>query len=315
MSVKEVVDATRGRLLSGPHDITFPRLFTDSREVKPGGLFVALRGEQHDGHVFIPQAIERGAAGILCERPPQGIDGVAVIQVDDTRQALFDITTDRLARQPHPIVAITGSAGKTTTKDLIAHLLGRRLRVHKSEGNLNTYTGIPMTIFEMDPRDRALVVEYAMSRAGEIRELTQVAPPTIGVVLNVGLAHVGFLGSIDAVAAAKRELVEGLAPGGLAILNADDPRVRAMSAVARRFTLYGVSSDAGGRARIRFRRRGDRVGAARLRAARAAHEHRDRAQRRDGDRRFLQRQPRIDARRARGAGPRAPGGAQGRGPR
>src|SRR5881275_1920075 len=218
MSVKEVVDATRGRLLSGPYDVTFPRLFTDSREVKPGGLFVALRGEQHDGHVFIPQAIERGAAGILCERPPQGIDGVAVIQVDDTRQALFDITADRLARQPHPIVAITGSAGKTTTKDLIAHLLGRRLRVHKSEGNLNTYTGIPMTIFQMDPRDRALVVEYAMSRAGEIRELTQVAPPTIGVVLN-----------------------------------ADDPRVRAMSAVARRFTLYGVSSDAGVRAeRIRL---------------------------------------------------------------
>src|SRR5438132_299685 len=166
MSVKEVVDATRGRLLSGPYDVTFPRLFADSREVKPGGLFVALRGEQHDGHVFIPQAIERGAAGILCERPPQGIDGVAVIQVDDTRQALFDITADRLARQPHPIVAITGSAGKTTTKDLIAHLLGRRLRVHKSEGNLNTYTGIPMTIFQMDPRDRALVVEYAMSRAG-----------------------------------------------------------------------------------------------------------------------------------------------------
>src|SRR5256884_3594924 len=253
MSVKEVVDATRGRLLSGPHDITFLRLFTDSREVKPGGLFVALRGEQHDGHVFIPQAIERGAAGILCERPPQGVEGAAVIQVEDTRQALFDITADRLARQPHPIVAITGSAGKTTTKDLIAHLLGRRLRVHKSEGNLNTYTGIPMTIFQMDPRDRALVVEYAMSRAGEIRELTRVAPPTIGVVLNVGLAHVGFLGSIEAVAAAKRELVEGLAPGGLAVLNADDHRVRAMSAVARRFTLYGFSTEATVRAdRVRL---------------------------------------------------------------
>jgi UDP-N-acetylmuramoyl-tripeptide--D-alanyl-D-alanine ligase len=253
MSVKEVVDATRGRLLSGPHDVTFTQLFVDSREVKPGGLFVALRGEQHDGHVFIPQAIERGAAGILCERPPQGAEGAAVIQVEDTRQALFDITADRLARQRHPIVAITGSAGKTTTKDLIAHLLGRRLRVHKSEGNLNTYTGIPMTIFQMDPRDRALVVEYAMSRAGEIRELTRVAPPTIGVVLNVGLAHVGFLGSIEAVAAAKRELIEGLAPGGLAVLNADDPRVRAMSAVARRFTLYGAANDATVRAeRIRL---------------------------------------------------------------
>src|SRR5437868_9908918 len=253
MSVTEVVDATRGRLLGGSKDTVFTRMFSDSREVQPGGLFVALRGEQHDGYVFIPQAVERGATGILCERPPQGIESAAVVQVEDTREALFDITTERLRRQSIPIVAITGSAGKTTTKDLIAHVLGRRLRVHKSEGNLNTYTGIPMTIFQMDPRDRALVVEYAMSRAGEIRELTLAAPPTIGVVLNVGLAHVGFLGSIDAVAAAKRELVEGLAGGGLAVLNADDPRVRAMSAVARRFTLYGVSSDAGVRAeRIRL---------------------------------------------------------------
>jgi UDP-N-acetylmuramoyl-tripeptide--D-alanyl-D-alanine ligase len=254
MSVKEIVDATRGRLIAGPHDVVFTQLFIDSREVKPGGLFVALRGAQHDGHVFIPQAVEHGAAGILCERPPQGVDGAAVIQVDDTRQALFDIAADRLSRQSYPIVAITGSAGKTTTKDLIAHVLGRRVRVHKSKGNLNTYTGIPMTIFQMDPRDRVLVVEYAMSRAGEIRELTQVAPPTIGVVLNVGLAHVGLLGSIDAVAAAKRELIEGLAPGGLAVLNADDPRVRAMSAVGRRFTLFGFSKDATVRAeRIRLR--------------------------------------------------------------
>ncbi len=248
MSVKDVMQATGGRLLSGSQDVSLTALFTDSREVKPGGLFVALRGEQQDGHGFIPQAIARGAAGILCERPPQAVDHAAVIVVEDTRQALFDIAADRLRRQALPIVAITGSAGKTTTKDLIAHVLGRRLRLHKSEGNLNTYTGIPMTIFQMDPRDRALVVEYAMSRAGEIRELTLVAPPTIGVVLNVGLAHVGFLGSIDAVAAAKRELVEGLAPGGLAVLNGDDPRVRAMSAVARRFTLYGLATDTAVRA-------------------------------------------------------------------
>src|SRR5256886_17601333 len=105
MSVKEVVDATRGRLLSGPHDVTFPRLFTDSREVERGGLFVALRGEQHDGHVFIPQAIERAAPAILCERPPQGIDGVAGLQVHDTRQALFAITPDRRPRPSDPTVA------------------------------------------------------------------------------------------------------------------------------------------------------------------------------------------------------------------
>ena len=244
MSLSEVLAATRGRLVSGPGDATFAHLFIDSREVTAGGLFAALQGEQHDGHVFIPQAVERGAAGILCERPPLGIDTAAVIQVDDTRQALFDLTADRLRRQSLPIVAVTGSAGKTTTKDLIAHVLGRRLRVRRSVGNLNTYTGIPMTIFDVDPRDRVLVVEYAMSRAGEIRELTRAAPPTVGVVLNVGLAHVEFLGSIDGVAAAKRELVEGLAPGGLAVLNADDARVRAMAALVHRYTTFGFSNDA-----------------------------------------------------------------------
>jgi UDP-N-acetylmuramoyl-tripeptide--D-alanyl-D-alanine ligase len=244
MSLTEVVEATHGRALSGPGDLVFSRLFTDSREVQPGSLFAALKGEERDGHAFIPQAVERGAAGILCERQPEGLEGPAVIAVTDTKQALFDLTAHRLRRQAVPVVAITGSAGKTTTKDLIAHVLGRRLRVHKSEGNLNTYTGIPMTVFQMDSGDRALVVEYAMSRAGEIRELTRAAPPNIGVILNVGLAHVGFLGSIEGVAAAKRELVEGLAPGGLAVLNADDPRVHAMSAVARRVTFYGFGHDA-----------------------------------------------------------------------
>ena len=254
MSLSEVVEATRGRLLAGPHDAVFSEMFIDSRQVKPGGLFVALKGEQLDGHAFIAQAVERGASGVLCERPPSAVQGPAVIQVADTRQALFDITADRLHRQAVPIVAITGSAGKTTTKELIAHVLGRRLRVHRSEGNLNTYTGIPMTIFQMDPRDRVLVVEYAMSRAGEIRELTRAAPPNIGVVLNVGLAHVGLLGSIEAVAAAKRELIEGMAPNGLAVLNADDARVRAMSAAAKRVTFYGLEGDAKVRAgKVRLR--------------------------------------------------------------
>ena len=244
MSLTEVLQATHGRLVSGPREAAFARLVIDSREVTAGGLFVALKGEQQDGHAYIGQAVDRGATGILCERAPVGVLGPAIVEVADTRQALVDLTADRLRRQPVPIVAITGSAGKTTTKELIAHVLGRRLRVHKSEGNLNTYTGIPMTVFQMDPRDRALVVEYAMSRAGEIRELTRAAPPNIGVVLNVGLAHVGFLGSIEAVAAAKRELVEGLAAGGLAVLNADDPRVRAMAPSARRVTFYGLRQGA-----------------------------------------------------------------------
>lgn len=253
MSLAQVLEATGGRLVRGPDSANFDRLVTDSREVTAGSLFVALKGEQLDGHLFIPQAVERGAAGILCERAPDDVAGPSVVEVANTRQALVDMTAQRLRRQPVPIVAITGSAGKTTTKELIAHVLGRRLRVHKSEGNLNTYTGIPMTVFQMNPADRVLVLEYAMSRAGEIRELTRAAPPNIGVVLNVGLAHVGLLGSIEAVAAAKRELIEGLAPDGLAVLNADDPRVRAMASASTRVSFYGLGNEAQVRAeRIRL---------------------------------------------------------------
>jgi UDP-N-acetylmuramoyl-tripeptide--D-alanyl-D-alanine ligase len=248
VGLNEVLEATGGKLVNGPEDATFSHLHVDSRQVQPGGLFVALKGEEQDGHAFITQALKMGAGGILCQAAPANPGSAAVVEVANTRDALFALTSHRLRVRPLPIVAITGSAGKTTTKDLIAHVLGRRLRVRKSEGNLNTYTGIPMTIFDLDPGDRVLVVEYAMSRAGEILELTRIAPPTIGVVLNVGLAHVGLLGSIDAVASAKRELIQGLAPDGLAILNADDPRVKTMAAVARRSSLYGFSREASVRA-------------------------------------------------------------------
>jgi UDP-N-acetylmuramoyl-tripeptide--D-alanyl-D-alanine ligase len=244
VGLTEVLEATGGTLVSGPDNLTFSALHVDSRQVNPGGLFVALKGEEQDGHAYIAQAVERGATGVLCERVPGAAAATAIVKVADTRQALFDMTSHRLRQRGLPIVAITGSAGKTTTKDLIAHVLGRRLRVRKSEGNLNTFTGIPMTIFQMDARDRALVVEYGMSRAGEIAELARIAPPTIAVVLNVGLAHVGFLGSIEGVARAKRELVDGLVPGGLAVLNADDPRVHAMAAGSRRTTLFGLSAPA-----------------------------------------------------------------------
>lgn len=253
MTLDEILRATGGQLVSGPPAVSFSYLYTDSREVKPGGLFIALLGEQQDGHAFIRQALENGATGIVCQTPPRATPGAAIVRVEDTRQALFALAAERLRAHPVPIVAITGSAGKTTTKDLIAHVLGRRLAVRKSEGNLNTYTGIPMTIFQLGAKDRVLVMEYAMSRLGEIRELTSFAPPTVAVVLNVGLAHVGYLGSLDAVASAKRELVEGLAPGGIAILNADDGRVRSMVTGTGRQMLFGIGADADVRAdRVRL---------------------------------------------------------------
>jgi UDP-N-acetylmuramoyl-tripeptide--D-alanyl-D-alanine ligase len=245
LRVDQVIAYTGGTLVSGPPGQALAHLYTDSREVTPGGLFVALRGEAQDGHAFIGQALERGATAVLCEVPPAGAPAHAsVVRVADTRRALVDLTRGIVDAHPVPIVGITGSAGKTTTKDMVAHVLGRRLRVRKSEGNLNTYTGIPMTVFELDDADRVLVLEYAMSRAGEIRELTSMVPPSIAAVLNVGIAHVGYLGSIEAVAAAKRELIEGLRPDGLAVLNADDPNVARMAAVARRTRTYGFAKPA-----------------------------------------------------------------------
>ena len=248
-TLDQVLMFSGGTLVSGPPAQTLTHLYTDSRDVTPGSLFVALKGETQDGHAFIGQATERGAAAVLCETPPAApASQVSVVRVPDTRQALIDLTRRILEAHPIPIVGITGSTGKTTTKEMVALVLGRRLRVRKSEGNLNTYTGIPMTVFDLEEADRILVLEYAMSRAGEIRELTQMAPPSVAVVLNVGLAHVGYLGSIESVAAAKRELVEGLSPVGLAVLNADDPNVLKMAAVARRSRTYGFAKNADVRA-------------------------------------------------------------------
>src|SRR5579864_4850902 len=176
MTLDEILEATGGTLISGPATRTFAHLHTDSRQVVSGGLFIALRGEQRDGHAFIEEALARGAGGIVCQLPPQeAVPTASIVTVSSTREALSQITRFRLTRLGVPIVAITGSSGKTTTKELVAHILGRRIRVHKSAGNLNTYTGVPMTVFEMDDRTRALVMEYAMSRQGEIRELTAIA--------------------------------------------------------------------------------------------------------------------------------------------
>lgn len=248
-SLDQVIAFSGGALVAGPARQELSHLYTDSREVTAGGLFVALKGEAKDGHAFIGQAIQQGAVAVLCEAPPTGLSShVSIIRVPNTRRALIDLTRKILDTHAIPIVGITGSAGKTTTKDMAALVLGRRLRVRKSQGNLNTYTGIPMTVFDLDDADRMLVLEYAMSRAGEIRELTQMAPPSVAAVLNVGWAHVGYLGSLDAVAAAKRELVEGLRADGLAVLNADDPNVRKMAAVARRSRTYGFARDADVRA-------------------------------------------------------------------
>jgi UDP-N-acetylmuramoyl-tripeptide--D-alanyl-D-alanine ligase len=204
----------------------------DSRLVRPGDLFVALCGTQTDGHRFIPDAITAGAGAVLCATPHQPGNGSAVPQVvvADPLDVLQELARARLARQPDvTVVGITGSSGKTSTKEAIAALLTRLAPTHKTPASFNTETGLPLTVLGLEPAHRYAVLEMGAQWVGEIAMLCRIAPPRIGVVTAVGPAHLQYFGSIEAVERGKSELVQALPPGGLAVLNADDERVRRMA--------------------------------------------------------------------------------------
>ena len=201
----------------------------DTRTQNPGDVYFALQGPNHDGHDFISAAAEKGAAAIVAA-VGQAVDlsGLpTVLFVSDTLKALQQAASFARTRYSGPVVGVTGSAGKTTTKDAIADLLSVALATGRTVGNLNNHVGVPLSILRLPDASRAAVLEMGMNHAGEIRELAALARPEIGVVTNVGYAHVEFFeNGIEGVAAAKRELIEALPRGGTAILNGDDKRVR-----------------------------------------------------------------------------------------
>src|SRR5215469_10130517 len=201
----------------------------DTRTQNPGDVYFALQGPNHDGHDFISAATEKGAAAIVAA-VGQAVDlsGLpTVLFVSDTLKALQQAASFARTRYSGPVVGVTGSAGKTTTKDAIADLLSVALPTGRTVGNLNNHVGVPLSILRLPDASRAAVLEMGMNHEGEIRELAAIARPEIGVVTNVGYAHVEFFeNGIEGVAAAKRELIEALPRGGTAILNGDDKRVR-----------------------------------------------------------------------------------------
>jgi UDP-N-acetylmuramoyl-tripeptide--D-alanyl-D-alanine ligase len=219
----------------------------DSRTLAAGDLFFALRGPDHDGHEFVQAAIEKGAAGAVVESGEP--ESQALLVVEDTLAALQKLAAWARCKWAGDVVAVTGSAGKTTTKDVIAHLLEAEMTVGKTIGNFNNHVGVPISILRLPDEPRVAVLEMGMNHAGEIRALARMARPNIGVVTNVGYAHVEAFGSIEGVAAAKRELIEELPAEGVAVLNADDPFVREFRTEhAGRVVTFGTSADADVRA-------------------------------------------------------------------
>ncbi|MBZ5726927.1 MAG: UDP-N-acetylmuramoyl-tripeptide--D-alanyl-D-alanine ligase [Acidobacteriia bacterium] len=216
----------------------------DTRTQNPGDVYFALRGASHDGHEYVAAAVEKGAAAVVVERPC-GRGFANELVVSDTLRALQELAAWARAQWGGTAIGVTGSAGKTTTKDAIAQLLEGEMPVGKTAGNFNNHVGVPLSILRLPDGCRAAVLEIGMNHAGEIRELAAIARPDIGVVTNVGYAHVEFFDSIEGVAAAKRELIDQLPREGVAVLNADDPRVLCFrDAHPGRSVTFGFSESA-----------------------------------------------------------------------
>ncbi|MGN6414036.1 UDP-N-acetylmuramoyl-tripeptide--D-alanyl-D-alanine ligase [Flexivirga sp.] len=224
------------RLVDGP-------VVTDSREALPGSLYVARVGEHADGHDFAAPAMTAGAVGVLGSRP---LPGIPTVVVADVPQAFADLARAVVDKAPQlRIIGITGSSGKTSTKDLLAQVLAPAGETIAPVGSYNSEVGVPLTVCRVTAGTRFLVAEMGATNIGNIAYLTRIAPPSIGIVLNVGTAHVGEFGSVDAIAQTKGELVEALPASGLAVLNADDRRVAAMAArTDARVVTVGRGDDA-----------------------------------------------------------------------
>ncbi|MEW5991930.1 MAG: UDP-N-acetylmuramoyl-tripeptide--D-alanyl-D-alanine ligase [Chloroflexota bacterium] len=249
MNARELAALTGGRLLRTSNR-PIRGAAVDARLVAPGELFVALRGERTDGHRFLAEAARAGAAALLVsDSIPSDelhrLGDVTVVRVRDALRGLHAIAAGWRARFDPLVVGVTGSIAKTSTKEAVATVLAADRRTLRSEGNQNNEIGLPLTILRLGPEDEAAVLEMGMYVGGEIADLARIARPRIGVVTAVLGVHLSRIGSIDAIEAAKAELVEALPADGVAVLNADDPRVRRMAArTTARVLGYGFASDA-----------------------------------------------------------------------
>jgi UDP-N-acetylmuramoyl-tripeptide--D-alanyl-D-alanine ligase len=227
MSAQRLAAALGGKLLSSGNGKDLESLGTDTRKLKPGQAYLALKGSNFDGEKFYRQALKAGAKALIGKRPPKA-KGVASIQVADSLKALQNLAAFQRRLFEGPVIAISGSNGKTGAKECLAWLLGGPEKVLSTQGNWNNHIGLPLTLLQARPGQKYAVLELGMNHAGELRLLAEICRPDIAVMLNVGDAHLEFFKNRAGVAKAKEELVQGLGSSGIAVLNGDDPLVRAM---------------------------------------------------------------------------------------
>ncbi|MGV8082482.1 MAG: UDP-N-acetylmuramoyl-tripeptide--D-alanyl-D-alanine ligase [Coriobacteriia bacterium] len=251
-TIGTLLSATGGELLAGAHSTVFNGVEIDSRADVSGRLFVAFAGEHLDGHDFVADALRRGAHAVLVSRNTESLGdeialaeetGAAIVRVDDPTKAVQELARYYRARLRLHVIGITGSTGKTSTKDFLAAVLSTRFKVDSSEGNRNNELGLPLTVLSTRPNADVLIVEMAMRGLGQIRDLCSIAHPSMGLITNVGSSHIEVLGSQDAIAEAKSELIKCLPEDGTAFLNGDDAYSEALAQTTdAKVVRYGLSA-------------------------------------------------------------------------
>ncbi|MBW2486285.1 MAG: UDP-N-acetylmuramoyl-tripeptide--D-alanyl-D-alanine ligase [Deltaproteobacteria bacterium] len=256
-TLSEVLKATGGELLSGDPMQGFENIGIDSRDIRPQDVFVAIAGEVHDGHSFVKDVVAQGVSGLVVDRKKSAdlpiadwqTRQIACVAVADTTRALGDLAAYHRSRTNVPLTAITGSNGKTTTRQMTAQVLAQKYKTLATIGNYNNQIGVPLTLLRLSAEYEQAVVELGTNSPGEIARLAQICAPDIAVVTNVGPAHLEGLGSLDGVMREKEQLIKHLKAGGKAALNADDRRVYQMARrTDRQVLLFGLSEDAAIRA-------------------------------------------------------------------
>ncbi|NLI11826.1 MAG: UDP-N-acetylmuramoyl-tripeptide--D-alanyl-D-alanine ligase [Peptococcaceae bacterium] len=250
ITLGDIAGVTGGVILQGDPQAVFSAVSTDSRTLKKGDLFFALQGERHDAHDFLSQAAGAGAGALVVHRRTEKLlPDVPVLYVQDTLAAMQALAAANRARSKAFLVGVTGSTGKTTTKDIIASVLGIRLRTLKTTGNFNNEIGLPLTLLELDDHYEAAVVEMAMRGPGEIDDLCRLARPDAAVITNIGETHLELLGTISNIAAAKGEILEHIPAQGFALLNSESPFIHREAARCKgRVVFFGLDQGAGIRA-------------------------------------------------------------------